>query len=135
MLEIQVLDIYISCFEHYITIIINIIYWKYHWQLYLWHNSASRRYIWVRIPCMDECYIHIQAMVRLLLKKPGLDMNNLKNYRPVSNLPFVSEIIEKVVASRIEDHWTNINFMITDNQHIALFTLLRLHCLAYMMTL
>ena len=46
-----------------------------------------------------------QANVRPLLKKPGLDMNNLKNYRPVSNLPFVSEIIEKVVASRIEDHF------------------------------
>ena len=45
-----------------------------------------------------------QAIVRPLLKKPGLDMNNLKNYRPVSNLPFVSKIIEKVVASRIEDH-------------------------------
>jgi hypothetical protein len=36
-----------------------------------------------------------QAIVRPLLKKPGLDMNNLKNYRLVSNLPFVSEIIEK----------------------------------------
>jgi len=45
-----------------------------------------------------------QAIVRLLLKKPGLDMNNLKNYRSVSNLPFVSKFIEKVVASRIEDH-------------------------------
>ena len=45
-----------------------------------------------------------QAIVRPLLKKLELDMNNLKNYRPVSNLPFVSKIIEKVVASRIEDH-------------------------------
>ena len=45
-----------------------------------------------------------QAIVRPFLKKTGLDMNNLKNYRPVSNLPFVSNIIEKVVASRIEDH-------------------------------
>ena len=45
-----------------------------------------------------------QAIVRPFLKKPGLDMNNLKNYRPVSNLPFASKIIEKVVASRIEDH-------------------------------
>jgi hypothetical protein len=43
-------------------------------------------------------------MILPLLKKPRLDMNNLKNYRPVSNLPFVSKIIEKVVASRIEDH-------------------------------
>jgi hypothetical protein len=46
-----------------------------------------------------------QTIVRPLLKKPGLNMNNLKNYRPVSILPFVSKIIEKeVVASRIEDH-------------------------------
>jgi hypothetical protein len=44
-----------------------------------------------------------QAIVRPLLKKPGLDMN-FKNYRPVSNLPFVSKIIQKVVASRIEDY-------------------------------
>ena len=44
-----------------------------------------------------------QAIVRPLFKNPGLDMNNLKNYRPVSNLPFVSKIIEKVVASRIKD--------------------------------
>ena len=42
-----------------------------------------------------------QETVRPLLKKPRLDMNNLKNYRPVSNSPFVSKIIEKVVASRI----------------------------------
>ena len=46
-----------------------------------------------------------QTIVRPLLKKPGLNMSNLKNYRPVSILPFVSKIIEKeVVASRIEDH-------------------------------
>ena len=45
-----------------------------------------------------------QAVVRPLLKKPGLDMYNLKTYRPVSNLSFVSKIIEKVVALRIEDH-------------------------------
>jgi hypothetical protein len=39
-----------------------------------------------------------------LLQKPRLDMNNLKNHRPVSNLHFVSNIIEKVVTTRIEDH-------------------------------
>ena len=45
-----------------------------------------------------------QATVRPLLKKPGMDKDNLKNYRPVSNLPFVSKIIEKVVAARIDQH-------------------------------
>jgi len=29
------------------------------------------------------------AIVRPLLKKPTLDHNDLKNYRPVSNLPFI----------------------------------------------
>jgi hypothetical protein len=45
-----------------------------------------------------------QALVCPLLKKPSLDADSLKNYRPVSNLPFVSKIIEKVVSARISDH-------------------------------
>ena len=34
------------------------------------------------------------ALVRPLLKKSGLDQNLLKNDRPVSNLPFVSKVLE-----------------------------------------
>ena len=45
-----------------------------------------------------------KAVVPPLLKKPGLDQNVRKNYRPVSNLPFVSKILEKVVANRLEEH-------------------------------
>ena len=30
-----------------------------------------------------------QALVTPLLKKPGLDSNDMKNFRPVSNLPFI----------------------------------------------
>ena len=41
------------------------------------------------------------AIVKPLLKKPSLDPNNLKNYRPVSNLPFLSKILEKVVLSQL----------------------------------
>ena len=36
-------------------------------------------------------------MVRPLLKKNNLDSNILDNYRPVSNLPFLSKVIERVV--------------------------------------
>ena len=43
------------------------------------------------------------AYVSPLLKKPGLDKNILKNYRPVSNLSFISKIIEKAVAKQIND--------------------------------
>lgn len=39
-----------------------------------------------------------------LLKKDGLDPDSLKNYRPVSNLPFVSKITEQVVADRLKAH-------------------------------
>ena len=42
--------------------------------------------------------------IKPLLKKPGLDTNELKNYRPVSNLPFVSKVLEKVVDVQIEQH-------------------------------
>ena len=43
-------------------------------------------------------------MVRPLLKKPSLDIEVLKNYRPVSNLPFISKVLEKVVATRLDRH-------------------------------
>ena len=33
------------------------------------------------------------------LKKRGLDSDQLKNYRPISNLPFISKFIEKSRSS------------------------------------
>ena len=42
--------------------------------------------------------------MRPLLKKPSLDKEVLKNYHPVSNLPFMSKVVERVVATRIESH-------------------------------
>ena len=36
-----------------------------------------------------------QATVNPMLKKPGLDPNDWKNFRPVSNLPFISITLEK----------------------------------------
>ena len=39
-----------------------------------------------------------------LLKKPSLSKEEMKNYRPVSNLSFISKIIEKVVATRLHAH-------------------------------
>ena len=44
------------------------------------------------------------AVVRQLLKKPCLDKEVFKNYRPVSNLPFISKILQKVVSTRLEEH-------------------------------
>ena len=44
------------------------------------------------------------AIVKPLLKKPSLGKHKLKNYRPVSNLHFISKVIEKLVAKRLEEH-------------------------------
>ena len=51
-----------------------------------------------------------KAIVRPILKKNGLDKDVLNNYRPVSNLTFLSKIIEKVVASRNTAHLSNQGF-------------------------
>ena len=40
------------------------------------------------------------AVVILLLKKPGLYANWLKNYRPVSNQTLMSKFIERTVTSQ-----------------------------------
>ena len=44
------------------------------------------------------------AIVKPLLKKPSLDKNLLKNYRPISNLPFLSKFLEKVVLHKLLSH-------------------------------
>ena len=45
-----------------------------------------------------------EALVRPLLKKKGTNIDELKNYRPVSNLHFISKVMEKAVASQLETH-------------------------------
>ena len=45
-----------------------------------------------------------EAIVTPLIKKQSLDRENLKNYRPVSNLPFISKLVEKVVMERLNCH-------------------------------
>jgi len=37
------------------------------------------------------------AIVTPVLKKPSLDPNDPKNYPPISNLPFISKLLEKVL--------------------------------------
>jgi hypothetical protein len=42
-----------------------------------------------------------KALVKPLLKKATLDKEVMKNYRPLSNLSFVSKIIEKAAMSQL----------------------------------
>ncbi len=41
------------------------------------------------------------AVIKPLIKKPKLDPCELTNYRPISNLPFMSKILEKVVSAKL----------------------------------
>ena len=41
------------------------------------------------------------AIITPLIKKSTLDTSVLKNYRPVSNLTFMSKMIERIVADRL----------------------------------
>ena len=45
-----------------------------------------------------------KAIVTPVLKKASLDRNQLKNYRPVSNLHFTSKVIEKCASKQIIEH-------------------------------
>ena len=49
------------------------------------------------------------AVVTPLLKKSTLDPETLKNYRPVSNLSYISKLLERVVARRLTDYLTKNN--------------------------
>ncbi|XP_032879310.1 uncharacterized protein LOC116974699, partial [Amblyraja radiata] len=42
------------------------------------------------------------AVVQPLLKKTGLDQTDLSNFRPISKLPFISKIMEKVVYAQLK---------------------------------
>ena len=75
--------------------------------------------MWYIVQCLCGTLCCLQtALNRPLLKKPGLDKEVLKNYRPVSNLSFISKVLEKVVAKRLDDY-----------MHIGNFILLKLHFL------
>lgn len=47
------------------------------------------------------------AVIKPLLKKPTLDSGTLANYRPISNLPFISKILEKAIANQLCDFLHN----------------------------
>ena len=44
------------------------------------------------------------ALVEQLLKKDGMDAEVLQNYRPVSNIPLLSKLLEKMAVKRLVEH-------------------------------
>ena len=53
------------------------------------------------------------AVVKPILKKPKLDNNILANYRPISNLPFISKVLEKIVSVQINSFLNENNILET----------------------
>ena len=51
------------------------------------------------------------AIVTPILKKVNADPDELKNYRPISNLTFISKVIERIVAEQITRHLNEANLM------------------------
>ncbi len=51
------------------------------------------------------------AVVKPLLKKSNLDNTVLSNYRPISNLPFIGKIIEKVVFNQLNNYLNSNGFL------------------------
>ena len=47
------------------------------------------------------------AIVSPLVKKPGMDLSSLSSYQPISNLPFLSKLLERVVAHHITTYLTS----------------------------
>ena len=54
-----------------------------------------------------------KSIIVPLLKKPSLDAEVLKHYRPVSNLAFISKIIEKTVVLQLNHHLSTNNLFET----------------------
>ena len=73
------------------------------------------------------------ALVSPLLKKPTLNRDDMKNYRPVSHLSFLCKILEKVVSSRLNSHINSSSHTSNDYQsayrkfHSAETALLKIH--------
>ena len=51
------------------------------------------------------------ALVKPLLKKMDLDPECLENYRPVSNLPFLSKVLERIVSKRLLSHLEQLSLL------------------------
>ena len=45
-----------------------------------------------------------QAIIMPQIKKPSLSKDDLKNYRSVSGLSFISKVVEQVFASQLKSH-------------------------------
>ena len=55
--------------------------------------------------------VYKPALVKSLLKKMSLNYDDLKNYRLVSNLSFLSKVLETIVLSQLNEHLNHNNLL------------------------
>ena len=60
---------------------------------------ANLSFVGCRFPAVFKT-----AQVLPLLKKPGLDKEQMSSYRPISNLVTISKVIERLVLDRLQPH-------------------------------
>ena len=75
-----------------------------------------------------------EAMVRPTLKKDSLDFELCSNFRPISNLKFLSNVIENVVACQLHTYLKSNGLEKICTLHIKPFIVRRLHLLRYKVT-
>ena len=73
-----------------------------------------------------------EAIIKPHIKKSNLDTEELKNYRPVSNIHFLSKILEKLVVKRLEENMSAYNLYDTLQsayrpQHATETAVLKIH--------
>ena len=66
------------------------------------------------------------AIITPIIKNHSADANDLKNYRPVSSLPFISKVLEKSIYSQLNDHIEKTNFMQSFNPPTEVITPVKL---------
>ena len=74
------------------------------------------------------------AIVTPLIKKPNLNCEILKYYRPVSNLLFLSKVIKKVISSPFLKHMKDNNLLDTLQSTTKKHTVLKQHFFENRMT-
>src|SRR5881296_1304684 len=73
------------------------------------------------------------AIVTPLHKKHSLPTEDLSSYRPISNLNFISKILERIIHNRLNHHLNSFPSLSPFSLHIANFTLLKLLSYAFTM--
>jgi len=45
-----------------------------------------------------------KAFITPMVKKPGMDTTDISSYRPISNLPVLSKLLERLVVRQLMDY-------------------------------